>query len=495
MVKGYTLLILFYIGMWSVEPFMPKHTMEILEMVEICDNGIDDDGDGLIDCFDDDCFGTMACDGFYYGTDASFCTFEPEVSPNFDLEFVCQTDHTLYPIDQRSAVYIGDMDGDGIPEMVANDPSPGRIQIFNGQDCSIKQSIVVGVNSPFAQVAIADVDMDGLGDIFLWENVNRLSRYEYGNPNAVWTTANNVEVNGFTTPHIADFNGDGIPEVYGGNRIFNTIDGTRLAVGVGSRGNYNTNSDSKTIAYDVFQPGDPNPMGGVFGPEAAGLELIAGNNVYTVDLGDGTMDNGVLTVVSEITSNGLTDGFTSIADVDGDGEIDIVVMDAGRIYVWNPRTQTQIGTTYTIPGTTGGGRINIGDFDNDGMVELGTAGRNIYVVIEYDAATNTLVQKWSKTGLDDGSQRTGSSLFDFEGDGTKEVVYSEEGSLFVLNAETGAEIVRIPAEAGTRTEYPLVADVNADGAAEVILTAQNGNGPGFSGNDSVSYTHLTLPTI
>ena len=485
MIQDYTFLILLYIGMWSIESLIPGTPIECTQMMEICDNGIDDDGDGLIDCFDEDCFGTMACDGFYYGSAGSTCTFEPEVSPDFALEFVCQTDKTLYPIDQRSAVYVGDMDGDGIPEMLANDPSPGRIQIFNGQDCSIKQSIVVGTNSPFAQVAIADVDLNGLGDIFLWENGNRLSRYEYGNPNAVWTTADNIEVNNFTTPHIADFNADGVPEVYGGNKIFNTIDGTRLAAGVGSRGNYNNNSDSKTIAYDVFQPGDPNPIGGVFGAEAMGLELIAGNNVYTVDLGDGTMDNGVLTVVSQITTNGLTDGFTSIADVDGDGAIDIIVMDPGRIYVWNPRTQTQIGTSYFIANTSGGGRINIGDFDNDGMVELGTAGNSIYVVLEYDAANNTLVEKWTKTGLDDGSQRTGSSLFDFEGDGKKEVVYSEEAFLFILNAKTGAEIVRIPAEAGTRSEYPLVADVNADGAAEVILTAQDGNGPGFSGNDYV----------
>ena len=32
-----------------------------------------------------------------------------------------------------------------------------------------------------------------------------------------------------------------------------------------------------------------------------------------------------------------------------------------------------------------------------------------------------------------------------------------------------AELAKIPSEAGTRTEYPLVADVNGDGAAEVIV--------------------------
>ena len=472
-------------------------TTVAMPFMEICDNGIDDDGDGLIDCFDEDCFGSMACDGFYYGAAASTCTFEPEATPEFQLEFVCQTDHTLYPIDQRSAVYVGDVDGDGIPEMVANDASPGRIQIFNGEDCSIKQSIATENNSAFAQVVIADVDRNGLGDIFMFENGNNLARFECGTDTALWRTADGIEVNGFSTPHVADFNGDGIPEIYAGNHIYNSLDGVRLAEGTGSRGNYNTNSDSKVIAYDVFQPGDPLPDGGgTFGAEADGLELIAGNNVYTVELGDGTMDNGTLTVVSEITSDGLTDGFTSIADVDGDCLIDIVVMDAGKIYVWNPRTQTQIGTSYFIPGTSGGGRINIGDFDGDGMVELGTAGANQYVVIEYDAATNTLVEKWRNTGLDDGSQRTGSSLFDFEGDGMKEVIYSEEGHLFVYNAATGDEILRIPAEAGTRSEYPLVADVNADGAAEIVLTAQNGNGPGFSGNDFVQvYRSQSFPWV
>ena len=78
----------------------------------------------------------------------------------------------------------------------------------------------------------------------------------------------------------------------------------------------------------------------------------------------------------------------------------------------------------------------------------------------------------------------------------KEVIYSEEGDLFVYNAATGDEILKIPAEAGTRTEYPLVADVNADGAAEIILTAQNGNGPGFSGNDFVQiYRSQSFPWV
>jgi len=455
-------------------------------MVEICNNGIDDDGDGLIDCFDDDCFNTVECDGFYYGGGAVPCTFVPPVVPMFELEKLYCTDFENYPIDQRASAYVGDVDGDGIPEIISNDPSPGRIQIFSGIDGTIKQSIVVENNHPFSQLALADVDRNGLGDIFRNENGNILARYEFGNPNPVWKTpANGGDNTTWSDPQVADFDGDGIPEVYIGNRIFNSIDGTRLAVGTGNEGIHVT-GDRYTLAYDVFAPGDPKPGGGVFGPEAAGLELLAGNQVYTVDLGNGTLDNGTLTVESEIAGVAdVGDGFVSIGDIDADGLIDIIIVDGGNIYVWNPRTEMLIGTVYDIPGTVAGGRANVGDFDNDGFAEIGTAGRNVYVVVEYNMATNTLDLKWQRTGLDDGSQRTGSTLFDFEGDGSNEVVYSEEGHLFVYDGATGTELAMIPSLAGTRTEYPLVADVNGDGAAEIIVTDQNGNGPGFSGNDFI----------
>ena len=452
--------------------------------MEICDNGIDDDGDGLVDCFDDDCFGTMECEGFYFGPGSiNPCTFVPPVVNEFELELLYQTNGDSFPIDQRVGAFVGDMDGDGISEIVSHNTNPGRIYIFNGEDGTIQQEIIAPSSSVFHQMVIADVDRNGLGDIFYIENGRSLIRYETGNPNPIWQTAGAQVAATFTGIHVADFNADGIPEVYAGNRIFNTADGTRLAIGTGNSGVY-ASSDSYTLAYDIFAPGDPRPDGGVFGAEAEGLELLAGNQVYTVELGNGTPDNGTLTIVSELNATALEgDGFVSIGDIDDDGEIDLLIMDGGRIYIWNPRTETQIGNTYQIFNTTGGGRINVGDFDNDGKAEFGTAGRNIYVVLEYDPVTNTLVELWTKTGVDDGSQRTGSSLFDFEGDGSSEVVYSEEANLFVLNGATGDELAVIPSEAGTRTEYPLVADVNGDGAAEIILTAQVGNGPGSSGGD------------
>jgi hypothetical protein len=469
-------------------------------MPEICDNEIDDDGDGLIDCFDPDCGGNGNCVDFYFGEPTPDCRYVPPTATSFELELIYKTDHINFPIDQRCAAYVGDLDGDGIPEIVSKDPNRARLQIFSGATGASVQSIAIGGNHPFSQVALADVDRNGSGDIFVMENTV-LARYEFGSNTAVWKTGTNIGANvNVASPQVADFDNDGIPEVYVRNRIFSSQTGSRLVNGSGNVGAYGTNNngDSWPIAFDLFQQGDARPGGGTFGAEADGLEFIAGNEVYLVDLGNSPVDNGSMTRVSRVTGTNIGDGFTSIADLDNDGEMDIVVLDGGRIYAWNPRTQTQIGTTYDIPSTNSGGRINIGDFDGDGQVEIGTAGRNRYVVLEYvpGAGNGSLAVKWQKTGLDDGSQRTGSTLFDFDGDGSMEVVYSEEGNLFIYRGSDGQELTRIPSEAGTRTEYPLVADVNGDGAAEIIVTAEDGNAPSFSGSGWVSvYRAKTAPWV
>ncbi|SEP79506.1 HYR domain-containing protein [Neolewinella agarilytica] len=478
---------------------------------EICGNGIDDDADGLIDCFDPDCSGVAGCEDFFFGQPVPDCGFTPPELEEIELNLLYQTDQTMYPIDQRSGVVIGDMNGDGIPDLVSRDNNPSRLHIFSGDDGSILQSIVTPRTHPFGQVAIADVDEDGLGDAFQIEYTGVLARYEFGNPNPVWTTATNIgDDNLVSTPQIADINQDGVPEIYVGDRIFNAITGERYVDGDASVnvGGYGTggNSDRYPIYFDLYQPGDPRPDGmGTFGPEAAGMEYIAGNQVWTVDFDPaGGMDNGTYQLAAEYSGpTNLRDGFTSIADINGDGRMDIAVMDAGDVYAWDPYTNELIGPSYQVPSTVAGGRINIGDFDGDGDVELGFAGRNIYIVRNYidndgdaDPNNGTWVTLWQHTGLDDGSQRTGSTLFDFDGNGTVEVVYSEEENLFIYDGATGMELFRIQSRAGTRTEYPIVADVNGDGTAEIIVTAQTGNGPGASGTDWISvYESANQPWV
>ena len=46
---------------------------------ETCNNGIDDDGDGLVDCFDGDCSLDTDCDGSFFGNSVT-CSDEIDVT-------------------------------------------------------------------------------------------------------------------------------------------------------------------------------------------------------------------------------------------------------------------------------------------------------------------------------------------------------------------------------------------------------------------------------
>ena len=85
-----------------------------------------------------------------------------------------------------------------------------------------------------------------------------------------------------------------------------------------------------------------------------------------------------------------------------------------------------------LPGEGTGGPPTIGDFDGDGLPELGVATATHYAVYEANA-----VESWRHETTDESSHATGSILFDFEGDGAPEIVYADEVALWVLDGKTG----------------------------------------------------------
>ena len=73
-------------------------------------------------------------------------------------------------------------------------------------------------------------------------------------------------------------------------------------------------------------------------------------------------------------------------------------------------------------------------------------------------------------------------MFDFEGDGAAEVVYADEIALYVWDGATGAEELRWDGHAsGTLYEYPLVVDVDGDGASEIVVASNNYTFEGANG--------------
>ena len=112
----------------------------------------------------------------------------------------------------------------------------------------------------------------------------------------------------------------------------------------------------------------------------------------------------------------------------------------------------------------------IADFDGDSRPEIGVAGGRSYSVYDPDRMSPVL---WSQPTVDLSSNATGSSVFDFEGDGIAEVVYQDECMVRVCRGTDGEVLLEVENSSATIHEYPLVVDVDADGNSEIIIVANN----------------------
>jgi hypothetical protein len=79
--------------------------------------------------------------------------------------------------------------------------------------------------------------------------------------------------------------------------------------------------------------------------------------------------------------------------------------------------------------------------------------------------------KWKSPTKDVSSNVTGSSVFDFEGDGPAEAVYNDEVKLRIYKGKTGDVIKELDNTTWTTFEYPIIADVNNDNKAEIVVVA------------------------
>jgi hypothetical protein len=105
------------------------------------------------------------------------------------------------------------------------------------------------------------------------------------------------------------------------------------------------------------------------------------------------------------------------------------------------------------------------------------AGKAYYSLFDTDGAV-----LWSNPVSDYSSSITGSSVFDFEGDGASEVVYADEYTLWVFDGASGAVLMEQEGHAsGTLIEYPLIADVDNDGSTEIIVASNNYSKAGWTG--------------
>ncbi|HJL20557.1 MAG TPA: VCBS repeat-containing protein [Sandaracinaceae bacterium LLY-WYZ-13_1] len=271
---------------------------------------------------------------------------------------------------------------------------------------------------------------------------------------------------------IADMDRDGSPEIAYGRVVF-TTDGatvTRRWIGAGTWGR------GLNQAVSVFVDLDDDPE----------LELLAGRTVYepTGDVKWNRTD--------------LPTGFSAAADFDDDPAPEVVHVADGVVYLLSAADGSDEVSSVAAPAVAGtdpgnGGPPTIADFDGDGAPEIGVAWRNNYQVVEVNGDGTALQQLWATPNHDFSSSVTGSTVFDFEGDGAAEVIYNDECFLWVYDGQTGAVRFATPTTSFTATEASLVADVDSDGSAEIVMVANSASPSSWHCDETYNGTDWTMP--
>ena len=282
----------------------------------------------------------------------------------------------------------------------------------------------------------------------------------------------------------ADFNNDGIPEVYAYNRIFNAQTGVLLASGGSTNNIGNPGGDS------VGRFGSASVVAAVDINNDADLELAAGGQIYDVVITNtaGTADNTMPLLMDHLI---IEDGYTMSADMDLDGDVDLVVLERPKLYIYDGQTDTLMGEIDILSPTRSGIPF-IGNMDLDPEPEIAVVTPFRVQAYDFDPGepvpAMAMSIAWTLT-TSDRSGQTGITLFDFNKDGIQEIVYRDETQLRVINALNQLNIASFPCRSTTGHEHPIIADIDNDGRAEAITVC----GGGFQGDLRVFQEVLGAP--
>ncbi|HJK90310.1 MAG TPA: VCBS repeat-containing protein, partial [Polyangiaceae bacterium LLY-WYZ-15_(1-7)] len=411
-----------------------------------------------------------------------------EVRPDFD-EVALDIEWHWEGVDVGGAFYaniiaapvVGDVSGDGIPDVV--------VPVYRSS--SLGDTVLVAIHGRTGETlwaaegslaagsqstpAVANLDpSDEALEVVAYTNGDDLVVLD---GDGMTELARVVDAAGpnYGNPSVHDLEGDGTPDVVLGANAwaFEPMGG-----GFTLRERFTSNDCglSGSVIDSVVANLDDDPE----------LEITCGGVAYDTD-------GGLL------WGSAGTVGFAAVADLDLDGAPEVVMVRSGQVSVRDGATGAlRMGTggswfdgELPIPAGGVGGPPTIADFDGDGLPEISAAGRGAYAVYDPDCIDTPIAGReagtcdrmdgttgairWSAPVQDLSSSRTGSSLFDFQGDGVAEVVYNDECFLHVFDGRRGDELLMEPFANSSRTgsEYPLVVDVDRDGNSEIVVPANN----------------------
>lgn len=284
-------------------------------------------------------------------------------------------------------------------------------------------------------LAAGDIDGDGVVEILGTEGaLTRLVAFEHDGTFKWRGTAGLISQ--WDAIGVADFDQDGTPEIYSGRNVFRNTGGVR-SLGTAGRGAGARGATSNALDLD---------------PASPGLELLAGNTLYAA--------NGSVLWQHPI----LEDGYTAVADFDHDGIPEILLAAPWDVVHMLDPSGNVLTPSYAIAG--GISQPAIADVDGDGDPEIVLVVQDRIEVVEWSPAG--FARKWYQPTTDV-SALAGPSIYDIDGDGAAEILYHDEHQLMIFDGASGVVLAAVPFATGTGNEVPVVADLDGDCQAEVLI--------------------------
>ena len=390
----------------------------------------------------------------------------------------------------------------------------GVIRILKGTDCT-QEAVIGGVDldgdgvvdwaRSAGSVAIADLDGDKNPEIIAYMSSGAAGANETlmafthksGSWAPLWATKKATLADGTTIfkanvpgldgqgknnwagPSVHDLDDDGKPEIIREGWVFDGLTGKLRA-----------QPPANYVTYSV----GINPVLANLDSDAK-IEMTNGAHIWEFD----GVANAWVEETYYLQTQTSQPGWVAIADFDpydGKKTPEIAVAVGSTLTIYRTDHSVFMNMSIAVPGT-GGGPPTVADFDGDGLPEVALAGRAFYTVFDPDCqatprtggkcadrthcdfGTNgACIDKilWSRATQDISSNVTGSSIFDFEADGKAEVVYADECFTRVYDGTKGRVIFSQYRSSCTWLENPIVADVDGDFRAELVVPSNTACG-------------------
>ena len=344
---------------------------------------------------------------------------------------------------QTCALPISDTNGDGLvddtdlPVIVVSDLW-GVLSAYIGDGSGVAFSVAgaLGVSAP----AIADMNGDSEPELVTAMADGSVAAYD-GAGNLEWTSPVLAAATSFPTISVADLDGDGDVEIVTPSAALSGADGS--------------------LVFSL--PVEPDVQ---IQPTVVDLDLDGRSEIL---LGRTWYDADGHLLISE--PRGGYSEFNAVVDVEGDGLGEVVTVSTSRLTLQDATGATLVDVA--LPGTREPGVPAVADFDGDGAPEICVPDETALGIYEIDGSL-----LWSAS-MDDYSGWAGCFGFDVDADGATDAVLADETGLRIYDGRTGTVMFTDNTHrSGTVFEYPVVADVDGDDVAELVVVDNMG---GYNG--------------